>query len=240
MRISAGVRWFPLAGLHLQLLAGVSPSARPDVSASGPLFPIEPRFWLGTGIGMYFPGSTPAPARSVAPPKPAPAAPPALARVRGRVVDAAGRAPLPGATLELAGRPPVTTDAQGGFALDDLPPGELQLRARATGFNEVETRAMLVAGATAQLEIALARELPEGQISGTVRSFDGKPIAARIRVDPLGKTIEPNADGTFEIEVAPGEYTVVVSAPGYRSQQRPALVEHNGVTVIIVELSRAP
>ena len=48
--------------------------------------------------------------------------------------------------------------------------------------------------------------------------------------------MKPDADGNFELDVAPGEYTVEISAPGYRPQQRPALVEHNGVTVIVVEL----
>jgi hypothetical protein len=30
----------------------------------------------------------------------------------------------------------------------------------------------------------------------------------------------------------------VISAPGYQTQERSALVEHKGVTVILVELSR--
>lgn len=237
MRISAGARYFASRALHVQLLAGVSPSERPEVSATGPLYVIEPRFWISAGLGVYF-----APPRALRPEPaaPSPATPaPTVGAVRGRVVDAAGGAPLAQINVEIEGHPPVVTDAQGGFAFEGLQPGALRLRAYAPGFREASASAAVVAGGSAQLQLAIARELPEGQIRGSVRGTDGKPLPARIRVDPIGAQVQPDADGNFELDVAPGEYTIVVSAPGHQTQERPALVEHNGVTVILIELSRA-
>jgi hypothetical protein len=155
------------------------------------------------------------------------------------VVDAAGGAPLAQISVEAEGRAPVLTDAQGGFALTGLPPGALQLRARGPGFREAAATATIVAGRDTALDLAIERELPEGQIRGSVRGPDGKALPARVRVEPLGTVMQADAGGNFELDVAPGEYTIVVSAPGHRTQERAARVEHNGVTVILVELSRA-
>ena len=237
MRIAAGARLYPASSLELQLLAWVSPSSRPELLADGPLYTIEPRFGLGAALGIYFPEKSAAarPPRAVQAP-PAPAAP-VVGAVDGQVVDAAGRAPLPAASIEVAGREPVLSDAQGRFTLVDLPPGEVELHASGGGFRPTTARANVVAGARTALEVALERELPEGQIRGTVRTFDGKPLlTAQVRVEPGSSLVKPDADGNFELDVAPGEYAVEISAPGYLPQQRPALVEHNGVTVIVVEL----
>jgi hypothetical protein len=235
MRVTAGARYFPTRALHVQLLAGVSPSARPDVSATGPLYLIEPRVWVGAGIGLYFSGAPSAPRPQ---PAPAPGQPPPVGAVHGRVIDSAGGAPLARVAIEVAGRTPLATDARGGFMIDGLAPGEVELRASAPGFREARARVNVTAGRAAQVDIALERELPDGQIRGSVRGFDGKPLPARIRVEPLGAQLQLDAEGNFELDVAPGEYRIVISAPGYQTQERPALVEHNGVTVILVELSR--
>ena len=45
--------------------------------------------------------------------------------------------------------------------------------------------------------------------------------------------------GTIEDAVADGgDYTVVVTAKGFRSQTRPAKVHDNGVAVVIVDLRK--
>jgi hypothetical protein len=236
MRVSAGARYFPARSLHVQLLAGVSPSQRPEVEIAGPLYAIEPRFWVTAALGLYFAAAPRAPAHAP-PPRATPL--PTVGALRGRVVDAAGGAPLAQISVEIAGRAPVLTDAQGGFAFPGLPPGALQLRTSAPGFREATATATVVAGRDTPLDLAIERALPEGQIRGSVRGPNGKALPARIEVEPLGTVVEADAGGNFELDVAPGEYRIVISAPGHRTQQRPALVEHNGVTVILVELSRA-
>jgi hypothetical protein len=242
MRLSAGARLFANDALQVQLLAGVSPSDRPELTASGPLQVVEPRFWITSTVSFYFnatPTAMPSPTAPppVAPPPAAPA--PVYGMIAGRALDAAGSAPLSGVSIAVDGRDAVLTDAEGRFAIDQLPEGVLELRVSAPGFRAVGARASVIAGETAELDVALERELPEGQLHGTVRGFDGAPLVARIHVKPIGAVVESAQDGSFELDVAPGMYRVVISAPGYRSQERPVVVEHNGVTVIVVELSAA-
>lgn len=81
--------------------------------------------------------------------------------------------------------------------------------------------------------------LPPGQIRGRVRSLRGAPIRARVEVVPLGQTLSTDDKGAFVIDVPPGRYSVVVRAEGYEEQERPAEVEQNGVTILVIDLRRA-
>jgi hypothetical protein len=69
-----------------------------------------------------------------------------------------------------------------------------------------------------------------------VRRFDGKPILARIVISTLKIDQKTRPDGTFEIDVPPGDYSVVVSAERFSRQTRTAHVERRGVAILIVEL----
>jgi uncharacterized membrane protein len=64
-------------------------------------------------------------------------------------------------------------------------------------------------------------------------------VAAHIRVAPLNVTLRAAEDGTFVLDVAPGQYEVTITAAGYEMQQRQVDVEHNGVTVLLVDLRSA-
>jgi hypothetical protein len=69
-----------------------------------------------------------------------------------------------------------------------------------------------------------------------VRSFNGKPLPATIKVEPLGLEAKTDADGTFQIDVPPGSYEVIVVSPGFAGQRRPVQVEENGVTILNADL----
>jgi hypothetical protein len=76
-----------------------------------------------------------------------------------------------------------------------------------------------------------------GQIRGLARSFSGEPIkAATIRIDPIGKELVVGQGGRFEVDVPPGEYDVIVKAPGYADQHRHVRVEANGVVVLDLDM----
>lgn len=85
---------------------------------------------------------------------------------------------------------------------------------------------------------APAPELPAGQIRGRVRSLRGAPIKAQIEVMPLRQSAETDARGAFAIDVPPGHYTVVVRAERFETQERPADVEQNGVTILVLDLRK--
>jgi hypothetical protein len=121
-----------------------------------------------------------------------------------------------------------------------VPPGSYRLRATAGGWTIEERTVELDPGAAAPVELAAKRELPTGQIRGTVRSFGGKPLEATVLIPALRVERRTNASGVFEIDAAPGEYDVTVKVPGYGDQKRRARVELRGVAILIMELQPKP
>ena len=134
----------------------------------------------------------------------------------------------------------VITSEAGTFALRDLPAGPIQLSASALGFRDAQLDVVVPVDTELNSELTLSEALPEGQIRGTVRGTGGTPLTATIRIEPLGLVLSAARDGTFSIDVAPGRYEVLVTAPGYEPQQRVADVEQDGVTVLPVDLVRQP
>jgi hypothetical protein len=244
MRIVLGGRLFVSPVLHVQLLAGLSPSARPTITVDSPLHAIEPRVWLACGIGGSFGGEpaagTVAPVLapvpiSMPPALPAPAAP--VYTLRGRVFDGQSQLPVADATIEIPGHASTVSGSDGAFAIDAVPQSADELSVRAQGFRDFSLPISIDKhGGGEPLEIVLARELPDPQIRGTVRSYRGTPVAGLVHVQPGGLVRTLGAEGTFEIDVAPGEYTVLITARGYVSQEQRVRVEQGDVTVIAVEL----
>jgi len=237
MRLSAGGRYFLSRALHVQLLAGASPSARPAIRADGPLYVIEPRLWIAAGIGGSF-GGAPRQARPVAQVTATPVVPPpapSVYTVSGRVFDGSSQLPLAEAAIEVPGHASTVSANDGSFAIQGVPEGASELHVRAQGFRDFSLPLEAAKG-DAPLEIALARDLPEAQIRGTVRSYRGKAVAGLVHVQPGDLVRTLDAEGSFEIDVAPGEYTVLITAKGYVPQERRVRVEKGDVTVITVEL----
>ena len=80
---------------------------------------------------------------------------------------------------------------------------------------------------------------PRGQLRAIVRSFRGSAVDADISVD--GGANDLRADqGRIELDVTPGVHEVRISARGYTTQVRRVRVEENGVTLLNVDLKRAP
>lgn len=242
MWIRAGARYHASQRWQLELLLGVSPSKRPTLDADTPSpVPIEPRLWAGLAATYAWATPQPAAAPAAVPVAPAPVAP-ASASLRGKVI-AQGGAALGDASVTLSrdGEAPreLTTDARGEFSFAELAPGAYELKVAAPGFVAEQRAVTLQPGATAELDVTLAQELPVGQIRGTVRRFNGKPIVATVAIAQLGIKQRTRSDGTFEIDVQPGDYSVAVTADGFRQQTRKAHVDQRGVAILIVELEPA-
>jgi len=154
-------------------------------------------------------------------------------------VREAGGAPLPGARVEFEDDPqtaPAIADAQGEVTLRPAKEGAIVLRVTASGH---DPQVITVRPGEPAVAVNLRSSLPAGQIRGTVRGESGKALRASIRLQPLDMKLETAADGSFVIDVPPGDYHVVVNAPGYASQKRPAAVEQNGVTILVIDLAEA-
>jgi hypothetical protein len=138
----------------------------------------------------------------------------------------------------------VTTGADGGYVLEQVPVGERRLSITAEGFDPGGVVVTVVAGAEAaapEARVIRTAAVPAAQLRGLIRSYRGSGLRATITVHPAagdGQPIvgETDQDGVFTIDVAPGAYRVEIEANGYQSQERSVRVEENGVTVINADL----
>ncbi len=153
--------------------------------------------------------------------------------------------PEPARTHALDAREPgreqrVETD-DAGLAQLTLAPGEARyLRVEKDGFLPRTVELAPPSGPSRET-VTLERDLPEGEIKGKVRSLrGGKPVRAQVIVEPLGIAVDTDSEGDFVIDVPPGPYRLEIRAPGYEPQQRDAHVERLGVTILVVDLRRAP
>ena len=251
MRLAAGVRVPVLESLAAELMLEVNLANLPTAAADEPLLPYEPRISVGVGLHYRFGSSkTRSSLTAERPERPDPGAPAARTGViRGRVQGAGGVAVASAeVTIETdeggqaGGARQVDVDAEGRFRAGDLPPGPVSVSVRAEGF-EPATRALTIAAGDEQaLDIELERALPPGQLRGFVRSFGGKPVAAELTIqragESSGQTVTAGADGSFGVDVAPGQYDVMIRAAGYREQRRSVTIEQGGVLILNVDLRR--
>lgn len=238
MRVAAGLRAALTGTLAVELVAESNLARLPTAAPGEPLVPYEPRLSVIAGLHYRF-GGAPAPARPEDPDGQPEA--PRPGEIHGQVREAGGAA-VPAATVEIAAgdaRRRATVSPEGAFHVEDVASGPVEVTVRAEGFEPVTRALTLAPGRAQELDIVLERALPPGQIRGFVRSFGGKPLPAALTIEPLGTSVTAGADGGFEIDVAPGEYEVVIRAPGYREQRRSVTVEEGGVLILNVDLRRA-
>jgi len=247
MRVDLGGRFWvdDDGGIQLHAALGFLVSGYPARDAMGqiPLMPIEPRFHFNVGATFRFPApDQPTDALGDPDEDDPDVGGVEVATVQGRVVDAGGQ-PVVGATVTVTPAEgdamSATTDDDGGFQLEEVPaaPGA-SLTVAAEGYRESTEPLAMTAGETLTPRVQLERDLPSGQLRGVVQSFRGQPIAAVIRVTPGDHEVTAGEDGAFELDLEPGDYEVVISAPGYREQTRPVSIEQQGVTILNADLRR--
>lgn len=241
---------FATLGARQQLGGGLSAelsvtgllSARPDLSPSAPLFPVEPRATLALGLRYRFGDSPPPPPLPPPPPpdKPVvvPPPPPPPATVELSLLDDRGQ-PLKRAqvvvTQDGVDTPLVETEP-GRYRLENAKPGKAHLRAQAEGFKPIEQDIDVGVGKPVHVDAHAEQALPAGQVRGLVRSFRGKALAASIHLEPGAVEAKTDAEGFFQIDVPPGDYEVVIEAPGYEPQRRKAKVDQQGVVIVNADL----
>jgi hypothetical protein len=231
------------------------------MNANIPLVPYEPIVTVGLGLQARFGGPKGAAPTFVEkdcakrnPPDCPAVKVPLLAEVSGSVVDANGK-PVVGArvTLKLKNSQvdPVATDDKGvyvfkgvriGTSTDNVP--ELDESGVEVGVEVSSMKpgtATLTAveqGANTVPPITLEPLLPPGQLRGVVRSLPGgKAVTgATITVTPGDGTASTAADGTFSLDLAPGQYRIKVEAAGLKPQELDVTIDPNGVAIKNIDL----
>ena len=159
---------------------------------------------------------------------------PAAGYLQGQVLDAGNRKPVANASVQAAGRPAVSTDSQGKYRLNNLPPGGTRVVVVHKDFQQAEKTVTIRAGGTSQEDFSLRRrELPKleaaprvatpkiqvtfGQVRGRVTDAKtGKPIA-QASVTLSNRTAQSNASGDYSFaNVAAGSYTLTFKKSGYQ------------------------
>jgi hypothetical protein len=208
------------------------------------LFPIEPRFQALAGLTFQAGGradrfrerlATRPAARE---PRPEPVVAPAPGLVQVAVTGMNGD-PVRGAevVLEPAARA-ARTDTEGRAEFAGVAAGRVAIRVSHPAHRPGARAIDLAAGRTAMVPFVLEPALPPGQLRGLVRSFRGRPLPAKLRIEPIGLEARCDARGQFEIDLPPGEYEVSIDADSYRAQKRRVRVERDGVTILNVDLRR--
>jgi Carboxypeptidase regulatory-like domain/Calcineurin-like phosphoesterase len=142
--------------------------------------------------------------------------------VSGNVVDPGG-APIPGATVAYKwGR--ATTDAAGGYKLNNMPAGTYPVTAAARGYVPKTQTVQVTVGGGTYLAFQLVRA-PTLSMSGQVTdAVSGSPLSgASIAYSGGGTTSDSGGRYTFS-NVSAGSYQLAVGASGYQSQSRTATV----------------
>lgn len=187
-------------------------------------------------------------------------------RIYGRVRDLQTLAAIPGAAVTIAGPGAaapraLAIGADGGFAAEDLQPGEYALTAGAPG-HEQNTAAVRVARTAAGDVVQVGFDLPaadaELQVAGVAgRVFDpqGVPlggatvmISGGAATNGVFKSVLTAADGTYTLpgvsltadeELIPS-FTVLAAGNGWETRRRDGLALADGKTVANVDFTLSP
>lgn len=157
--------------------------------------------------------------------------------VRGATVTAVDTAGKALATVKAGGktRPAaVVTDSTGAFSLL-LPAKRIKaLRAELKGYVAREIKVAIQPAQVNQAVIELAKvEVPRGFISGKVADAKtGLPVRALLSFAGTDFQPIPNdtGNGTYTIGISPGNYKVIVTAPGYNPDSSQYVVENKKTT----------
>lgn len=242
MRVTAGIRHHLSDSLALLFLAEVSPSARPTIGPNTPLVPIEPRASALVGLLYRLPFERRGPAESHEPAPATETAKPETTANRAASltveVHKADGSPASDAVVTVrVGEftKKAEPSADGKYTIDGIPEGDGEVEVAAEGSEPTKKSVHFGPGSSA-VEVQLAPAMPQGQVRGLIRSFNGKGLQASIRVEPIGLETKADAQGAFTLDVPPGDYEVVIRADRFKEQRRKVHVDLNGVTILNAEM----
>jgi hypothetical protein len=174
--------------------------------------------------------------------KPPPAAKQGV--IVGSVVDERTDKPVWNARVSLAGDQTsslAVSPQDGSFRSYKVPAGKHTLVVSADGYAQARLEVEVPADGQAEAKLRLAprASIVPGTLRGTIKSLQGKLLpGATVLIPEIDKTIEAGADGTFSVALKPGEYKVVVSAKGYRSQTKNIRILEGDTVIWNVDLHR--
>ncbi len=162
--------------------------------------------------------------------------------ITAQVKDAITDFPLAGAAMEIKYGAVVVanlyTDPDGFYSIDDLPAGSFSLSVSKKDYQSKTLGAIEVFGTITTVNLTLNPQ--PGAVTGNVSSAAAISNASVTVSDGNGvvwSTIT-DSNGDYTVEgLAPGNYTITVSAAGFQVQFKAAMVSSNATTVVNFTLS---
>ncbi len=145
-----------------------------------------------------------------------------IGTIKGYVYDAETEEPMQ-ADVFLEGdiNRSASSDANGNFTIDELPPGEYTVIVRAEEYNTFSEETEVLRGETRKLNIGLEPIPRNGIFAGTVVDEDSDlPLSAQMTVLPVEEIMSSDPeDGAFSLELEEGTYEVTLIKEGYHTIQ---------------------
>jgi outer membrane protein OmpA-like peptidoglycan-associated protein len=247
MRLSLGVRVLPP-------VEGFAATAAVDIGLTGTSTFVRevsptPPYNIMLGISYAYDASDP--------PVPAPVVqeverrvevrvpPPPKGRIVGTVVEQGNNAPVNGAIISFPGREltALVSSQAGTFTTYELDPGEVQLAITHPEYHDGTCAATIAeAGGDVTLQCELQARPRVGTVRGRVVGTDGAAVMAEVQLrGQVSRTLRSDAAGVFSVaDLAPGTYTVSVTADEYLIKTQSFDVRARETTEVQVDLVARP
>jgi outer membrane protein OmpA-like peptidoglycan-associated protein len=144
-----------------------------------------------------------------------------VSHVLGRIVDSDTGQPIAGARIAYPGRDftDQITSADGRFRSFDFAPGEdvtISISHPAYDGREV---AFAIGEAVREGQIPLTAAFTGTRVTGTVLlNGDSAPVSILVQGAEVFEVEVPAGDATYVLDIPPGEYSVLISAPGHNTE----------------------
>ncbi|REG32734.1 carboxypeptidase family protein [Archangium gephyra] len=162
--------------------------------------------------------------------------------VKGRLLWDQGRegtkVPVADIEVQLGGQVVARSDADGFFVVPEAGPGPVTLKLAGTGVRPQEEVVVVPSHGEASVELTLQKDAEvRAWLRGRVRSTQGRPVQATLRVEEARLSARTRATGDFEFRLPAGRYHVTFEARGYVPQTKVVDVGAGDQALFYVDLS---
>lgn len=162
--------------------------------------------------------------------------------VKGRVFREQGRegtkVPLADVEVRIGGQVAAKSDADGVFVVSEAGPGPVTLKLAGAGVKPQDEVVVVPSHGEASVEIVLQKgEEIRAWMRGRVRSTQGRPVVATLRIEEAKLKARTRPSGDFEFRLPAGRYHVTFEARGYVSQTKVVDVAAGDQALFYVDLS---
>lgn len=161
--------------------------------------------------------------------------------IHGTVLDSKTDKPIWNARISVEGEEAsslAVSPTDGSFRTYKVRAGKATVVATADGYAPGKLEVQVTADGTveAPLKLEPRTSIVPGTLRGTVKAMAGKLGSATVLIPEIDKTIDVGSDGVFTVSLKPGEYKIVVSAKGFRTQTKSIRIQEGSTIILNVDL----